>query len=196
MGELTTEPTTERGTERGARPGTRTSEVTGEGTAEQPVRWLDVEQQRAWRAYLVGSARLNDALGRQLEADAGISLSEYEILVRLSESPGRTLRMSEVAASVVHSRSRLTHTVARMESRGLVSREACPADRRGINCVLTSEGLALLEAAAPGHVAAVRTHLVDLLSDEQLRVLGEAMARVAAGPDRAALEPVGGAGTR
>jgi DNA-binding MarR family transcriptional regulator len=96
----------------------------------------------------------------------------------------------------VHSRSRLTHTVARLEGQGLVARESCPADRRGINCVLTPRGMALLEAAAPGHVAAVRRYLVDLLSDEQLRVLGEAMGVVAAGPPGADVRTVTGAGTR
>lgn len=161
----------------------------GEGTTAVAVRWLDEAQQRAWRAYLVGSARLSDALGRQLEADAGLSLSEYEILVRLSEAPGHTLRMSELAASLVHSRSRLTHTVTRLENRGLVARQSCAADGRGINCSLTPAGFELLERAAPGHVDAVRRHLVDLLSDEQLRVLGEAMLLIAAGPAGSVTSP-------
>ena len=145
------------------------------------MRWLSDEQQRAWRSYLLGSARLTEALTRQLEADSGVSLSEYEILVRLSETPGRTLRMSELAASLVHSRSRLTHTVSRLERRGLVERRTCEDDGRGVNCMMTDTGFALLEGAAPGHVRAVRSHLVDLLTDEQMRVLGEAMAVIAAG---------------
>ena len=149
----------------------------------QQVRWLSTDQQRAWRAFLSGSARLNEALTRQLEQDAGLSLSEYEILVRLSEVADRTLRMSELASSLVHSRSRLTHTVTRLERRGLVRRETCLADGRGVNCVITPEGFAHLEASAPGHVEAVRANLIDLLTDDELLTLGAAMERISRGPD-------------
>ncbi|WP_182112123.1 MULTISPECIES: MarR family winged helix-turn-helix transcriptional regulator [unclassified Actinotalea] len=147
--------------------------------------WLTAEQQRAWRAYLSGTARVAEALTRQLDQDCGLSLSEYEILVRLSEVPDRTLRMSELASSLVHSRSRLTHTVTRLERRGVVRRENCLVDGRGVNCVMTDDGYALLVEAAPGHVRAVRANLVELLSDEQMVALGAAMERLAAGPDDA-----------
>jgi DNA-binding MarR family transcriptional regulator len=147
------------------------------------VPWLSLDQQAAWRSYLTGVARLADVLNRQLERDAGLSLSEYEVLVRLSEAPGRTLRMAELAASLVHSRSRLTHAVSRLESRGLVDRVAGEADGRGINAVLTEHGWQTLVDAAPGHVSAVREHLVDRLTGEQLAALGEAMARIATEPD-------------
>lgn len=147
---------------------------------EAAARWLSVEQQRHWRAYLDGSARLTEALGRALDADAGLSLPEYEVMVRLSEVPGRVLRMSALADSLAHSRSRLTHTVARMEKAGLVERQTCAADGRGVNCRLTDVGYARLEAAAPGHVTAVRAHLVDVLDDDQLRALGDAMSAVSA----------------
>ena len=143
-----------------------------------PTRWLTTEQQEHWRAFLVGSARLTDALGRQLERDSGLSLSEYEVLVRLSEAPGRTLRMSLLADELAHSRSRVTHTVRRLEASGMVERQACEADGRGVNCTMTAAGFARLEAAAPGHVEAVRAHLVDVLAENQLRALGEAMAVV------------------
>jgi DNA-binding MarR family transcriptional regulator len=143
-----------------------------------PTRWLTTEQQEHWRAFLVGSARLTDALGRQLERDSGLSLSEYEVLVRLSEAPGRTLRMSLLADELAHSRSRVTHTVRRLEASGMVERQACEADGRGVNCTMTAAGFARLEAAAPGHVGAVRAHLVDVLSEDQLRALGEAMGVV------------------
>ncbi len=145
---------------------------------QDETRWLSTEQQEHWRAFLVGSARLNDALGRQLERDSGLSLSEYEVLVRLSEAPGHTLRMSLLADELAHSRSRITHTVRRLEAGGLVARQACEADGRGVNCTMTDVGFARLEAAAPGHVRAVRAHLVDVLSDDQLSALGEAMAAV------------------
>ena len=150
--------------------------------ATPDVRWLTAEQQRYWRSYLSGAARLTEALTRQLEADSGVSLSEYEILVRLSEVEPHRLRMSELAASLVHSRSRLTHTVSRMEREGLVRRETCLADGRGVEAVLTDEGYDLLERAAPGHVRAVRAHLVDRLTDEQFRAFGEAMAIIASDP--------------
>ena len=158
------------------------------GASEEP-RWLSAEQQASWRAFLLGSARLTESLNRQLEADCGISLAEYEILVRLSEAPERTIRMSELAAAVVQSRSRLTHTVARLESRALVRRETCLADGRGVNCVLTDDGFAFLVEAAPGHVRAVRENLVDLLTEDQFRVLGEAMAVVARGPSAPPARP-------
>lgn len=148
------------------------------------VPWLSEDQQRWWRAYLLGQARLNEALSRQLETDSGLSLSEYEVMVRLSEAPGRSVRMAELAASLVHSRSRLTHTISRMERRGLVRRDSCLDDGRGVNAVLTDEGYQLLVDAAPGHVRAVRAQLVDRLTDEQFRALGEAMALLA--PDIAA----------
>ncbi|WP_136519108.1 MULTISPECIES: MarR family winged helix-turn-helix transcriptional regulator [Cellulomonas] len=142
---------------------------------DDDVRWLSAEQQRHWRAWRDGAALLLDALGRELDAQSGLSLAEYEILVRLSEAPGRTLRMSELAGDLAHSRSRLTHTVARLERAGIVRREPAPGDARGVNCVMTDHGWDVLVAAAPGHVRSVRAHLVDRLSDAQLAALGEAM---------------------
>src|SRR5690606_15539061 len=100
-------------------------------------RWLDAEQQQIWRSYLVGSARLLDRLEQDLQPHR-LSLAEYEVLVRLSEAPHRQLRMSELAASVSVSRSRLTHTAARLEAAGLLRRTACPEDRRGILAELTA----------------------------------------------------------
>ena len=154
--------------------------ATATATADTAVRWLTQEQQHHWRDYLVGSSRLTEALGQQLERDAGLSLGEYEVLVRLSEAPDSTLRMSTLARELAHSRSRITHTIHRLQVAGLLERRACPADGRGVNAVLTPLGLARLAAAAPGHVDAVRTHLVDLLTDAQLEVLGDAMAVVGA----------------
>lgn len=157
-----------------------TGHGTATATADTAVRWLTQEQQHHWRDYLVGSSRLTEALGQQLERDAGLSLGEYEVLVRLSEAPDSTLRMSTLARELAHSRSRITHTIHRLQVAGLLERRACPADGRGVNAVLTPLGLARLAAAAPGHVDAVRTHLVDLLTDAQLEVLGDAMAVVGA----------------
>ena len=148
---------------------------------EEPILWLDPDQQAWWRDYLLGVARLTEALSRELDEDADLSLSEYEILVRLSEAEAHTARMSDLAASLVHSRSRLTHTVSRLERRGLVERRACSNDGRGVNAAMTPAGYELLVAAAPGHVRAVRENLVDVLSRDQLRALGEAMSLVAPG---------------
>lgn len=142
--------------------------------------WLDDAEQSTWRAYLEGSTRLAEALTRQLETDHGLTLGEYAVLVRLDESPERTLRMSELADSLAHSRSRITHTVRRLESRDLVRRVACQADGRGVNCELTDAGRAALVAAAPSHVASVRRHLVDLLEPAEAALLTEIMRRVAA----------------
>ena len=147
---------------------------------DDPTPWLDSSEQATWRAYLEGSTRLSEALTRQLENDHGLTLAEYAILVRLDESDGRTLRMSALAESLAHTRSRTTHTVHRLERRGLVRRVACPLDGRGVDCVLTDEGHEALVAAAPGHVRAVRRHLLDLLPAADAEVLARLMRRVAA----------------
>jgi len=159
--------------------------TTGRTRADAPrsqdgVRWLTADEQRAWRAYRDGTARLLDVLAHELEEDSGLSLGEYEVLVRLSEAPQRTLRMSELAGELAHSRSRLTHTVRRMESAGLVERAPCLEDARGVNCTMTEAGWRRLVDAAPSHVESVRRHLVDVLTPVQMQALGEAMAAVGA----------------
>lgn len=146
--------------------------------ADEP-RWLSEEEQRVWRTYLLGSARLAE----RLEADLrpfGIDLPEYEILVCLEEAPDRQLRMSELATAVHQSRSRLTHTISRMEASGLVARTTCPTDRRGVWAQLTAGGLRLLEAAAPSHVMAVRRNFVEAIGARDYQALGRAFAAVLA----------------
>src|SRR4051794_24428719 len=140
--------------------------------------WLSPEQQDAWRAFIVGTTLLMDTLDRELRHAHGISLGEYEILVRLSENPDRTMRMAQIAESMRHSRSRVTHTVTRMEKAGLISRCAAAADRRGVEARMTDAGYALLVAAAPTHVNGVRRHFVDHASDDQFKVLGTVMDAV------------------
>ena len=145
--------------------------------AEQ-TQWLTTEEQAAWRAYLEATMLLFDALDRQLQQDAGIPHGYYEILVRLSEAPERTLRMSELADATRSSRSRLSHAVARLEERGWVERRDCATDRRGQLAQLTDVGFTALESAAPGHVAAVREHVIERLSPEQihqLQTIGESI---------------------
>jgi DNA-binding MarR family transcriptional regulator len=145
------------------------------------TRWLTADEQRAWRAYLEATMLLFDALDRELQRDAGMPHAYYEILVRLSEADGRSLRMSQLADRTRSSRSRLSHAVARLEERGWVVRRDCEEDRRGQVAELTDEGFAVLAAAAPGHVAAVREHLIDRLSPQQLRALAEIGETVVAG---------------
>lgn len=145
------------------------------------VQWLTEEQQRVWRTYLLGVARLNDELDADLRR-SGLDLPEYEILVVLEESPSRRLRMSELADAVHQSRSRLTHTIARMEKTGLVARETCPTDRRGVWAQLTEAGYETLRVTAPGHVRAVRRFFIDAVAPEDYEALGRAFAAVLAVP--------------
>lgn len=152
---------------------------------EPRLGWLSDEQQRIWRSYLLAKTRIDDHLDAAL-SPFRLSLDEYELLVRLSEAEGRTLRMGELASSVRHSRSRLTHTISRMEKRGLVRREPCSSDGRGVQAVLTDEGFALLESAAPTHVDSVREVFIDAIGEDDFAVLGRGMGAVLAAADAAA----------
>ncbi len=137
------------------------------------VRWLDGDEQRTWRSFLTATRLLFDRVERQLQHGAGLPHAYYEIMVRLSEAEGRTLRMSQLASSSLSSRSRLSHAVARMEEAGWVRRRACVDDRRGQLAELTDEGMARLVAAAPGHVEEVRTLVFDKLTPQQHQQLRE-----------------------
>lgn len=139
------------------------------------TRPLDAVEMRAWRAFLAASTSVAAVLNHELEADADISMHEYEILVRLSEASDHQLRMSTLAEHVSHSRSRLTHTVGRLEKAGYVERASCAADKRGVNCRLTEAGLDFLRAVAPIHLDGVRRHVVDRFTHEQLAALTELM---------------------
>lgn len=141
------------------------------------ARWLDADQQRIWRTYLLGVARINEELDADLRRH-GLDLAEYEILVCLEENPHRRLRMSELAEAVHQSRSRLTHTVSRMERAGLVVRTSCPSDRRGVWAELTPTGFDLLKAAAPSHVESVRRIFVEAVDPADFSALGRAFDRV------------------
>jgi DNA-binding MarR family transcriptional regulator len=147
--------------------------TTGELAPRAEPRWLDGDEQLTWRAYLLSTRLLMEQFERDLQADAGIPLMYYEILVRLSEVPDRTLRMSQLADELLASRSRLSHAVARLEELGWVRREQCPSDRRGALAVLTDAGYRALEGAAREHVESVRRHLFDQLTPAQLAKLRE-----------------------
>jgi DNA-binding MarR family transcriptional regulator len=143
-------------------------------TATKATRWLSSEQEAAWRAIVQVMVKLPWAIECQLERDAGLSFIEYHALARLSEDPEHTVRMSELALLTNASLSRLSHLVKRLESRGLVRREADPADGRYTNAILTKAGYKLLVASAPGHVDRVRSVVIDALSAAELRGLHDA----------------------
>jgi DNA-binding MarR family transcriptional regulator len=142
------------------------------------TRWLTEEEQGVWRSFLAAMHLLVDQLDRELQHDADMPHTYYEILVTLSETPGRTMRMNQLAELCQSSRSRLSHAVSRLEEAGWVRRTACPTDKRGALAVLTDEGFAALEAAAPGHVEGVRRHLFDVLTPEQVEQLGQISAAI------------------
>lgn len=136
------------------------------------VHWLDAEQQSSWRAYIMGTELLQHRLDRELREEHRLSFSEFEILVRLSEAEGGRMRMALLADAMSHSRSRVTHTIARMEEAGLVRRHAAESDRRGVEAVMTDAGGHKLIEAAPTHVRGVRAHLVDVASREDFAAIG------------------------
>ncbi|HYJ70306.1 MAG TPA: MarR family transcriptional regulator [Nocardioidaceae bacterium] len=142
------------------------------------TRWLEPDQQAAWRSYIVGTTRLLERLDRELREAHGLSLPEYEVLVRLSEADDRSLRMAELASSLSHSRSRTTHTIARMEAAGLVKRFTCDYDGRGRWATLSDKGWSVLKEAAHTHVRGVREHLIDQLSADQVATVGDAFETV------------------
>lgn len=142
------------------------------------THWLTLDQQRAWRTYLVGTTRLHTHLDQVLRERHGLTLSQYEILSRLSEANGHTLRMADLAVSVENSRSRMSRSISRLESERLVRREHCGADGRGVNAVLTEAGLQKVVAAAPDHVESVRAGLVDLADPEDLKAVERVFAAV------------------
>jgi DNA-binding MarR family transcriptional regulator len=144
-------------------------------------RWLGPEELAAWMSYVAATTLLDSALDRQLQREAGMPLAYYQILAMLADVPERTLRMSDLAAITQSSQSRLSHAVTRLERRGWILRRPCSEDRRSTWATLTDTGYAALAAAAPGHVAAVREHLFDQLSCEQVRQLQAICRTVLAG---------------
>lgn len=135
------------------------------------VPWLSDEEQAAWRGLLRMHERLNAALSRQLMAEAGLSAQDYAVLVALTDTPDGNLRPGDLARELGWEKSRLSHHISRMTDRGLVRRARCETDQRGWYLTITDEGRDAIEAAAPGHVAAVRRAFVDRLTPVQLRTL-------------------------
>ncbi|MCZ7534709.1 MAG: MarR family transcriptional regulator [Acidimicrobiia bacterium] len=142
------------------------------------IEWLDERQARAWRSLQFMQARLEAQLNRQLMADSGLSLSDYVVLVNLTDQPDGRLRIFALAHEIGWERSRLSHHINRMANRGLVTKEACDSDRRGAYVVLTDEGRQAIEEAAPRHVAIVRRLVIDQIDAEELDVIGAAAEKV------------------
>ncbi|MGB8022252.1 MAG: MarR family transcriptional regulator [Candidatus Nanopelagicales bacterium] len=143
------------------------------------ARWLTEEEQRYWRGWIAASMLLPDRLSRDLQQLHGLTGTDYQILVELSESPGRRMRMSTLADRTLLSRSRLSHQIDRMAKAGLVQRQECPEDRRGSYAVMTESGWQAIVAAAPDHVESVRRHLLDQLTPEEFEAFGRACIKVA-----------------
>jgi DNA-binding MarR family transcriptional regulator len=141
-------------------------------------RWLTEEEQRAWRGLLRMTSQLNARANRLLQEEYGISLADYEVLVALSEAPEGRLRVFEVADALAWEQSRVSHQLARMARRGLLTREGCATDARGAFAVLTTVGRGAIERAAPAHVEQVRQLVFDELSHEQVSALTEITTRV------------------
>ena len=146
----------------------------------QPM-WLDEHEARAWRGYLRMNTLLLAELARDLQRDSGLSGADYDVLVILSEEEAHRLRLRDLGEKLLWEKSRLSHHVTRMERRGLVRREECASDARGAFVVMTPQGRAAVEEAAPPHVANVRRHFFDHLTREQVEVLGDITDTVLAG---------------
>jgi len=144
------------------------------------VQWLTPAEQRAWRAYLRTGTLLTARLNRQLQADSGLSLPEYEVLVQLSEAPDGRFRPFQLGLALDWEQSRLSHLLSRMTRRGFVTRQDSTGDRRGAVVALTGAGRAAIESAAPGHVAAVRRLVFDQMDSGQARVFGQAFEAILA----------------
>jgi DNA-binding MarR family transcriptional regulator len=136
-------------------------------------RWLTDDEQRSWRPLVSLLLRLPAAIDAEFQRDAGITHFEYMVLSSLSEAPERRLRMSDLADLSSGSLSRLSHVVSRLEKRGWVRRESCPGDGRFINAILTDDGWDKVAATAPGHVEAVRKLVIEALTPEEFRALGD-----------------------
>lgn len=141
-------------------------------------KWLNPSEMKAWREYIIASRRLLDALDEDLSGH-DLTMADYEVLAQLSDAPDRAMRMSELAEVSMISRSRLSHRIKVMEKAGWVRREACADDKRGYFAIMTPKGWKAIVAAAPDHVASVRSRFLDVLDKNDQKVLAEIFAKVA-----------------
>jgi DNA-binding MarR family transcriptional regulator len=142
------------------------------------VRWLDEDEEQAWRRLQLMQLQLTATLGRELAADSGLSYQDYMVLVALTDRPEGRMRAFELGRELGWEKSRLSHHISRMVERGFVERQRCETDQRGAFVVVTKRGRQAIEAAAPGHVAGVRRHFIDLLSPAQLGSLRDVATTV------------------
>jgi len=153
-----------------------------------PVKWLTTAELDSWLSVVRLMTWLPWSVDQQLRRDSNLGMVEYQVMARLSLSPERTLRMSALADLANSSLSRLSHLVKRLEERGFARREPDPADGRFTNAILTEQGYQALAEAAPGHVAHVRSLVIDVLSPEQLRRIGLAADRIMSRIDTSAIK--------
>jgi DNA-binding MarR family transcriptional regulator len=145
---------------------------------DDTIEWLSPAEQHAWRAFIRLHQKLGATLSRDLQAHSKLSGADYEILVALTDTPDGGRRFQDLAKAVDWEQSRLSHQIARMAKRGLVAREECAEDGRGVLIVLTSTGREVVEAAAPRHVATVRRLVIDVLSPDELDTLAVLSGRL------------------
>lgn len=155
-----------------------TDATTDDVSAGQATRWLDERETFTWRALVLGGTMLADRLERNLRQAHRMSLAEYDVLARLAEAEGRSMRMAALADAVCYSRSRITHTITRLEADGLVERIAATDDGRGVTAVLTDKGMEKVAAASHTHVRGVREHMYDLASPEDIDAVGRVFAAI------------------
>jgi DNA-binding MarR family transcriptional regulator len=163
------------------------TEVARHRAEEPPVKWLTAAELDSWLSVVRLFTWLPWSIDQQLQRDSNLRMVEYQVLAMLSESPQRTMKMSSLAEVTNASLSRLSHLVKRLEQRGLVRREPDPTDGRFTNAILTDSGFQTLAEAAPGHVAHVRSLIIDVLSAEQLRRLGRDANRIMSRIDTAGI---------
>ena len=144
------------------------------------MSWLNEKEMQAWIGYRRMRLLLDLRLNRELMSQAGLSEADYDVLSNLSESPHQQLRLTDLATHMRWSKSRLSHHITRMQRRGLVDRHDCKDDGRGSMLVLTPAGRKAIEEAAPGHVASVRKHMIDLMTDDELEALAAFSHRIVA----------------
>lgn len=142
------------------------------------TKWLDEEEMEMWLAFIGAGALVDREIDQRLKEDAGLSHLQYEILVWLHEAPGHAMRMTELAERLINSKSGLTYQIGRLEKTGLVRRRPCESNSRGVMAELTGQGLAMLERAAPGHVAAVRELVVDVLTPEERDTIAAGLGKI------------------
>jgi DNA-binding MarR family transcriptional regulator len=155
---------------------------------ESEVRWLTAREQHLWRGWLKLNAELASTLQRELQQDAGLSMPDYEVLVHLTDNPEGRVRVTELAGLLQWERSRVSHHIKRMERRGLVERAQCSEDGRGAFIVITPQGRAAIEEAAPGHVMAVRRLMFEVLSEEEKVALAAVIDKLLARSDYAPMQ--------